>query len=261
VPVRRMIPYLMKTRNESAVYHEQILDLTKTLPFIAEWNRTREPKLTLFLLVLAACGRALAARPGLDRFVSGGRIYQRRRTAISFAAKQRFADDGPLLTIKLPMPRGEALADTLARAHESVGGKRAGRESASDREVKLLTRLPGFLLGWLVGAARWLDKWNLMPGAMLHDDPMYASLFLANLGSVGIDRVYHHLYEYGTVSLFGVLGATRKEVVVGADGAPVVRDTVSLRWSFDERINDGFYCAAALGLVRDLVEEPARFDA
>ena len=122
-----------------------------------------------------------------------------------------------------------------------------------------MTRLPGPLVGLLVALARTLDRWNLLPGALTRNDPMYASLFLANLGSVGIDRTWHHLYEWGTVSVFGVLGPARKEVVVGDDGLPVVRDTASLRWSFDERINDGFYCALALRHFTRIVEDPEKY--
>src|SRR5437868_2186095 len=102
-PVRRMNAYLMKAQNECVAYYEQYIDLTKTLPFIADYNASHEQKLTLFHLVLAALGKALFARPGLNRFVSGGRIYQRNGVFISFAAKKRLADDAPLVTIKLPM--------------------------------------------------------------------------------------------------------------------------------------------------------------
>jgi len=55
----------MPTRNESAVYFEQTLDLTRTLPFIAAWNARHEQKLTLFDLIIAGVGKALIERPGL----------------------------------------------------------------------------------------------------------------------------------------------------------------------------------------------------
>ncbi|MSP60551.1 MAG: hypothetical protein EXR72_09470 [Myxococcales bacterium] len=97
-----------------------------------------------------------------------------------------------------------------------------------------------------------------MPGAMIRSDPMYASLFAANLGSVGIDRAWHHLYEYGTISLFAAIGVVKPRIVVGEAG-PETRDTLRVRYSFDERINDGFYCAASLEIVRDYLENPDRF--
>src|SRR5689334_1224033 len=90
-PVRRMMPYLMPTRNESVVYYEQILDAGAITAFVKRWNETHEQKITPFHLVIASLARALHARPGLNRFVSGRRIYQRRGVQISFAAKRAFA--------------------------------------------------------------------------------------------------------------------------------------------------------------------------
>lgn len=258
-PVRAMLPFLMPTRNEAVVYYEQVLDLRRTLPFLEEWNRTHEAKLTVFHLVVAAIGKALYARPGLDRFVAGGRIWQRRTTSVAFAAKKAFRDDAPIVTVKLDLARGEALEATAARVLSAVSEGRSGRERAVDREVALGVALPGFVLRFVLFLLRKLDAWNLLPGALLRGDPMYASVFLANLGSVGLDRAFHHLFEYGTCSVFAVLGAVKKRVVVGDDGAPAVRDTVRLRYSFDERINDGFYCASSLEIVRFYVEDPARF--
>ena len=101
-----------------------------------------------------------------------------------------------------------------------------------------------------------LDSLNLMPKQMIDSDPMYASLFVANIGSVGIDDVAHHLYEYGTCSLFGVVGQVKKTVFVGEGDQPVVHDGVKVRWSFDERINDGFYCASSLAFARKTIEDP-----
>jgi hypothetical protein len=259
-PVRRMIPYLMRGRNESLIYYEQILDVTRTLEFVRSWNATRPEKVSVFDIVIAACGKALLARPGLNRFVSGGRIYQRRGCFVSFAAKKRFEDDAPLSTVKLEMHEAEPLGETARRIHEAVVGARSDRERPVDKEVRLVLKLPGVLLRIALALVRLLDRWNLMPKSMIRNDPLYASLFLANLGSVGIDRAWHHLYEYGTVSLFGILGEVKKRPVTAPDGTTSIRDTVRMRFSFDERINDGFYCAASLGVMREYVEDPELFE-
>jgi hypothetical protein len=258
-PVRHIIPYLMKGRNESVVYYEQILDLTRTLPFVRAWNETHEQKLTVFHLLIAACGKALHARPGLNRFVSGGRIYQRRGASVSFAAKAQFKDDAPLKTVKLPVFAAEPLEETVARIHGSVGGARGADERPVDKEVRLVVKMPGVVLRIAVWLLRFLDRVNLLPGFATANDPMYASLFLANLGSVGIDRAWHHLYEYGTVSVFGTLGEIKKMLVPDENGQPITKDAVRVRYAFDERINDGFYCAASLDIVRAYVEDPELF--
>jgi hypothetical protein len=45
---------------------------------------------------------------------------------------------------------------------------------------------------------------------------------------------------------------------VGQDGTTRVHDGVVIRWTFDERIHDGFYAAATLELLRSLVEDPQK---
>ena len=257
LPVRRIVPYLMRRRNESAVYHEKVYDLSRARPWLRAYNRSHQDRATLFHLFLYACARALHARPGLNRFVSGGRIYQRNEVAISFAAKKEMKDEAPFVTVKLPIPPGEPFEVTVRRIADQVGEGRRGPERQVDKEVGIITSLPGVMVSWLVALARLLDRFNLFPGFMIRPDPMYASLFLANLGSVGLSDTWHHLYEYGTVSIFGVIGQVERLPFVAGD-AVAVRDGVRVRFTFDERINDGFYCATSLGIAQHILEDPAR---
>jgi pyruvate/2-oxoglutarate dehydrogenase complex dihydrolipoamide acyltransferase (E2) component len=257
-PVRTIMPFLMKGRNESTIFHDMLLDVSRTLPWLQRYNseNTEEEKATLFHLFLWACARALHARPGLNRFVSGGRIYQRNDVSIAFAAKRAMRDDAPFVTVKLVFPKEESFEDCVARIRSSVQEGRSGKTRTVDREVNLATRLPAPLLRAGVTVVRNLDDLNLLPKKFIDPDPMYASLFVANIGSVGIDDVAHHLYEYGTCSLFGVLGQIKKTVFVGEDDQPTVREGVKVRWTFDERINDGLYCASSLSLARATIEDP-----
>lgn len=259
-PVRTIMPFLMKGRNESTIFHDMLLDVSLTLPWFQRYNaqQTEETKATLFHLFLWACARALHARPGLNRFVSGGRIYQRNDVTIAFAAKHAMRDDAPFVTVKLAFPKDESFDDCVARIRGSVKEGRSGKTRTVDREVNLATRLPAPLLRAGVTVVRNLDDLNLLPKKFIDPDPMYASLFVANIGSVGIDDVAHHLYEYGTCSLFGVLGQVKKTVFVGENDQPTVRDGVKVRWTFDERINDGLYCASSLSLARATIEDPDR---
>jgi hypothetical protein len=116
-------------------------------------------------------------------------------------------------------------------------------------------RLPGPLVRLFVAIARGLDHWNLFPAFMIRDDPMYASLFLANLGSVGLSDAFHHLYEYGNVSIFGAVSAPRRAVFPARDGV-LVQEALSVRWTFDERIDDGFSSARSLAIVQKILEDP-----
>jgi pyruvate/2-oxoglutarate dehydrogenase complex dihydrolipoamide acyltransferase (E2) component len=102
-----------------------------------------------------------------------------------------------------------------------------------------------------------LDHVGLLPGDFIRKDPLFASLFIANLGSIDMDAGYHHLYEYGNISVFMMVGRIHDEVVVGPDGKPTVRPMMTLRYSFDERIEDGLYAARALDIMKKIIEDPA----
>lgn len=256
-PVRRIVPYLMRGRNESAVYHEKVYDLTRTRPWLRAYNRSHEDRATLFHLFLYACARALHARPGLNRFASGGRIYQRNGVSVSFAAKKEMRDEAPFVTIKVEIPPEQPFEATVRQIAGLLGEGRHGPERQVDREVGIITSLPGVVVSLLVWLARLLDRFNLFPGFMIRPDPMYASLFLAHLGSVGLSDTWHHLYEYGTVSIFGVMGQVERLPFVEGS-AVVVRDGVRVRFTFDERINDGHYSATSLGIAQQILEDPAR---
>ena len=87
---------------------------------------------------------------------------------------------------------------------------------------------------------------------------MYSSMFLANLGSIHIDNAFHHLYEHGTCSLFGVVGKPRRQLDADRSRRPAIREMPQVQWTFDERINDGFYCVKPLETLRRIVEDPQR---
>lgn len=256
-PVRRIMPYLMRRRNESCVYQETLYRVSAARTWLKAYNRAHHPRATLFHLVAYACAVALTDRPRLNRFVSGGRIYQRRGVFLSFVVKTAFTEEAPDATVKLQAQPGEAFQDWSARLSAQVDEARE-LDRPVDREVALVMRLPGFLVRGLVGLARGLDHWNLFPDFMIRDDPMYSSLFLANLGSVGISDVFHHLYEYGTTSIFGAVSAPRPMVFPGKDGAQV-EPGLSVRWTFDERIDDALSCARSLSLVQKVLEDPDRW--
>jgi 2-oxoacid dehydrogenase/acyltransferase catalytic subunit len=259
-PVRRMIPYLMRGRNESAVYHTEVIDLGKLRPWMREYNKTHaDNPITLFHLMLYGISRGLVVKPGMNRFVSGGRLYQRRGVWLSFAAKKKFDEKSPLVTVKVEVPEAVPFPEFVTRVKGGIGEGRSDKITTVDKELKLALALPGPLLRAVMAVLRFLDRVNLMPGSMIRSDPMYTSAFVANLGSVGIDKTYHHLYEYGTASLFAVVGVPRKNPVVVAGDKIEIRETVEVRWTFDERINDGFYCAAAMRHMSRLVEDPVRY--
>jgi 2-oxoacid dehydrogenase/acyltransferase catalytic subunit len=259
-PVRRIMPFIMPTKNGAFVLFEQQVPVEPARRFLAALNAERPPEraVTLFHLVLRAIGMALHEFPRLNRFVAGSRLYERRGIWLSFSAKQRLERDAPLFTAKVGFDPAEPLVAMADRVLTAVGEGRSGRESATDREIKFFLRFPTPILRVGVRIMRRLDAWGLLPASFSAGDPLYASVFVANLGSVGLEAVYHHLYEYGTIPIFVSIGRIRRVPVVLADGSVASREAFMLRYTYDERIEDGFYAARALERLQALLEEPER---
>jgi len=259
--LRLVMPYVMRRRNESAVYHEDTYNISETRSWLRAYNRKRNGlPAGLFHLIIWASAQGIYRRPFMNRFVMGGRLYQRKGGVfITFAAKQEMKDEAPIVAIKLPFPKDEPFGEAVDRINEAIMGGRSGETRNVDKELALLFKLPGFVRGPIMSFLQWLDRQNLLPGFMIENDPLYTSMFIANLGSVGLDNSYHHLYEVGTCSLFGVIGTAKRETTLDRRGKPVTRDVVSVRYTLDERVADGFYAAASLKGFKQIIEDPGAY--
>lgn len=252
---RRMIPFLMRGRNEAAVYFEQTIDLTDTLPWIEAFNAANDEQVSIFHLLLASLARVLHDRPRLNRFVAGRRLHERDGIWISFAAKKRFDDDSPLRVVKRRFDPDEPFEEMVGSLLDDIGEARSDNKSSVDRELDVLLKMPPVVIEAATRLLRALDFLSLAPRALLEHDPMYTSVFVANLGSIKIDAAYHHLYEYGNCPLFVTLGKVEKLPLVIGDTVQA-RPAVRLKFTYDERVEDGLYAAKALELLRKYMEQP-----
>lgn len=251
-PSRRIMPFIMRGRNESAVYFEQQLDITRTSAFIEAWNtKYPEKKITVFHVFIYGAVKAFNERPRLNRFVMGSTIWQRDGIWISYSAKKKLEDGSPLVVLKRRFDPAQSFSEMVDFIYGDLKEGRSDKKSHVDKELGLFLSLPGPLLRLGVALLRWLDRWNLLPGSFIHPDPMYASMFVANLGSVRLEAAYHHLYEYGNIPFFAVIGRTHETHT--PEGT---KRTCTVKYTFDERIEDGLYCARALELLRERVENP-----
>lgn len=255
------MPYVMRRRSESTVYMEQRFDVGRAERFVRAFNEAHpETRATLFHVVLWASRQGLHEFPNVNRFVAGGRLYQRRGIWISYSAKQRMQKGAPLIVLKREFDPAEPFAAMVAEMQSQLHtAKFSGSGNPVDRELKILLKLPGFARRIVFACYPLLEANGMFPRAFVDNDPLYASLFLTDLGSVGLDPVYHHLYEYGNVGVFGALGRARAEQIPDPDTGRLVRTRVAtIRWSFDERIEDGLYAGYGIKHVKKLVEDPVK---
>jgi hypothetical protein len=256
-PTKRIMPYIMRGRNESAFYMEQQVSLVKTDAFIRDFNEAHPATpIGVQHVLMFAIREVMKRYPTMNRFVAGGRLYQRSEIWFSYSAKQELKAGSPLVVIKRRFDVSEPFDKMVADMHAQLHDERYGSGvSRSDREIELIMKLPGLGRRAVLAIGRFADAFGLLPRSFIDSDPLYATAFFANLGSLGQSSGFHHLYEYGTIGVFGVLGRPTLEAGSPTSG-PDRRRTLSLHWTFDERVEDGLVAALSLRMCKQLVEDP-----
>lgn len=252
---RQMMPYLMQTKNTSHVYIKYTFDMENALAFLENPPPELKGKVTMTMLFLRALTKVLHEFPRMNRFVSGRRLYQRDAIRFSFSAKKSFEEAAPLVVIKMDFDPGESMVEMADRIIERLSRGRSDEKSVTDKETNLVLKLPRFGIRFVIWALSVLDYFNLLPRKFIETDLFYASLFVANLGSVGLEAGYHHNYEYGNIPIFVCIGKVKPMPVV-RDGEVVVRRVADIKVTYDERIEDGFNGARGLDRFQYYIEHP-----
>jgi len=254
-----MFPYLFKRRCDSVVLFTEKVEVAGALAYIERKKSEGQP-VTFFQLVILAMIRTLRERPGMNRFIAGRRLYQRKAVSVNFVAKQSFADNASESNVFIKIKEDERFTDILAKIRGQIKSVKQGGLSDDDKMMEPLLHLPRFVLQFLVWA---LEKWDFYvdtPGFLRSIDPLRCSVFLTNLGSIGVDAPYHHLFEWGNCSCLAAIGKIKLMPWVDESGAVVARRAVEINFTLDERIADGFYFAKSLELFEHYLKNPEELE-
>ena len=134
--MRRFMPFVSPRRNDSVFHLAQDIDVEAALEFLEKKNRERPPDrpITLFHLFLRSGSQALYLRPGVNRFVKGGKLWQRHGEWITFSAKVRIEDGAPLVTIKRRFEPTRETLDEMVDAIYGADPPRARRQAIDERQ-------------------------------------------------------------------------------------------------------------------------------
>ncbi len=257
----KIVPILLGSRTESAIYMDQTVEMDGAMEFISKWNENvpeGRMKMSVMQIVLAAITRTVSQRPALNRFVSNYRHYQRNNISVSFVTKKNLSDDGAETNVTMPFRPEDTLGDVNERFTRYVGAAKSDEGNKSDDDVDLFEKLPVFVLRAIIGLIKFLDRRNWIPKSMIQIFPFYCSIFLTNVGSLKLDAPYHHNFEIGNCGIFMSLGMIQFEKYIDKDNQIRDRKVVSVRYTFDDRIVDGIYSGRAMKLLKSYIENPEK---
>jgi hypothetical protein len=263
-PMHVMMPYMFGDRTDNEAVLGEVLDLTEVDKYLAKKNAENpEFKYTWFHFIAAALSKAVLLRPKMNYFIAGGHYYERKKIEVAFNVKRKFSDDGEEAMAKFVLdPEGESPMEQVhAYVQRFVTKARSGSESVGvDDILKFLSRMPRPIWRIISWCLRRLEYYGIYPKALAADDPCYSSVYISNLGSIKMNADYHHLFNWGTISFFVVIGQKKMRPYFKEDGSYQMRNTLKLGLTVDERIADGYYFAKTLRLVRKMFDEPELLD-
>ncbi len=255
-PFFRIIPYLMKERNDAQVYFEERIYLDKPQKLIREL-RSQGYKVGFLHVVIASMVRVMSQKPKINRFVRGRKHYARKEISISLAIKKEMSEKGEETTVKIVFDPEDTIFDVCEKVNKVVSENKIVEEkNNTDKFVKIFSYIPGFFVAGLVGIIKILDNWGILPKFIRDLSPFHSSMFITDLGSLGIKPVYHHIYNIGTNSVFLAFGTRTKEQRVDGDMNVENLKAMDLKIVADERIVDGYYCATAIKLATKIMSNP-----
>lgn len=256
-----LMPMMYPNRCDNEAYISETVDLTNLNAYLAKKNANDpEFKYTLFHVIVAAMLKVLVLRPKLNRFICNKNLYMRNHYSASFVVKKEFSDNA-----------GEGLAllyanqdDTLDSLHRSLRAqientKEGGSDTSSDA-MDMVTKMPRPILKAFMLAMRFLDRHGWMPESLIETDPYYASVILTNLGSIKLKSGYHHLNNWGTTSVFVIIGEKKIRPFFNEDGSYTMRDSIELGLTIDERLADGYYYSKSIRLLKYILTHPECLD-
>ncbi|MGI6085814.1 MAG: hypothetical protein ACOYIF_10295 [Acetivibrionales bacterium] len=257
----KIIPYIMKTRIDAQNYFEEKIEISNTESFIIKKRKETGERVSFLHVIIAAMVRTISQKPGLNRFVAGQKIYARNEILISFVLKKEFNEESPETSLKVKFGAEDTFMDVVRKVNAAIEeNKKPDKKNDADKLAKLIMAIPGQLVRFLVWVLRSLDYIGWMPKVINRLSPFHTSIFITDLGSIGIQPVYHHLYDFGTTSSFVAFGIKMKERAIGPDNEILRKKYVRVCVVTDERIVDGHYFATAFKLYRKLIKNPEPLD-
>lgn len=239
--------------------NEAYISVQIELEPIKKWienHPDEEFKYTFFHLIVSALLKLLIVRPKLNRFITDRKYFQRNERSVGFIVKKQFNDESGEGMAVLKADESSTVFDVHDGIKQQVVPCRQGKSNETESAMKILKKLPHWVTRIFFNLIRFLSEKGRLPKMLTEGDSNHCSVFVTNLGSIGLKCGYHHLMNYGTSSVFVVIGEKKLTPFYDADGNMTMKETLDIGLTIDERIADGFYYAKSVKIFKKVLENP-----
>ncbi len=256
-PMDAVAPFIMPTRVGAANSFSATVNVEKCEQLLRQKRLEGMKGLGMIHLFMAAYLRVASRYPGINRYIRGQRVYARNGMEICMAIKKEMALNAPETVVKLDATP----SDTLYTVYENLTAlleenKQEGDHNDMDTAARVLMAFPSVFLKFVVWFLKLLDYFGLLPRWLTKLSPFHGSLFITNMGSLGMPPIFHHLYNFGNLPIFIAMGKKRTEYAINKDGEVEAHRLIDFTVMCDERICDGHYYATAFKMLKKVLENP-----
>ena len=253
-PMYTIVPYIMDKRYDAMNMINLDIPVDPIKDYIRE-KRAQGIYASHLSVIIASYLRTIAHFPLLNRFIVNCKIYA--RNAIDCAMVVLKDEDGEMEgTMSKIRLDGEddifTVNDKLTKYIDK--NREAKAKNSTDKLIKQLLSFPG-LARFGVKLFKFMDRHGLLPAKIIDASPFHTSFTITNLASLRTNYIYHHIYEFGTTSVFIAMGNTREVPFKTRDGV-VFRTCIPLGVVMDERICSGHYFAEAFKCMKRYLDNP-----
>jgi hypothetical protein len=259
-PIIQITPYLMPQRCDAQVFLSYDADYEPLMKYIAAKNR-EGIKITFMELLIAGYVRAVSQVPETNRFIMNKQFYNRTELTVSFALLLD-TKDGSIEenAVKIKFDPTDTIFDVSARVKKAIEENRKVEEPGFlIKLASALLKVPG-LANVVVGLVKLLDRYGIAPKALIDFLPFHTSMFITNMASIGMTRVYHHIYNFGNTSLFMSLGNPERSNAVKKDGTVYRKCILPIGMTADERVCGGAMYARLFAQMKHYLVHPEELE-
>jgi len=262
-PMAQITAYFQWERNICSNFFEESFEITNVDRYIRQKRREGLKDFGITHVLLAAYVRGVAKYPQLNRFINGQKVYSRGEDIqYCMVIKKEMSVDSPDTSIKVHLNPRDTAEDVYHKLNAAVTKVKATQELDSNLDglIMALNLIPGVVLKFTVWLLKLLDYFGLLPSFLMELSPFHGSLFFTSMGSLGIPPIYHHLYDFGNLPVFGAFGMKRRANEINDEGEVVQKKYIDVKFVLDERIVDGYYYATFFKYYRRLLAHPEVLD-
>lgn len=247
-----------RTTYDPQVYGTLCLRMEPALAYIEDFRAKNNKRLTITHFVAKAVAMAFEQMPDANAILRFHRVYPRKEISVFLQVAMEDPETGKpdLSGIVIRKVNELSLTEIIDLVEDKVRKVRARKDKELEQTRSTFAAMPGFMVHWVMRLTSFLlYTLNLDLSRFGLPKDAFGSVFITNIGALGLDQAYAPLVPYSRVPMVIAVGNVSDQAVV-EDGEVTAGKMMNLCATFDHRFIDGAHAAVLSKNIRKIFADP-----